>query len=129
MIRSFPIFPGDAPGAALLLMRAATAATLLLSAHHGLITGPWPASAIILLAVGLVAGLFTRAIAAVGALLLAGLAVLIGSTAGALLALLGAQALALMLLGGGAYSCDARLFGRRVIRLDDTTGDRDDPTG
>jgi len=53
------------------------------------------------------------------------LAVRTGGTPGAFLVLHGIDALALALLGAGAYSVDARLFGRRVIRLDD----RSDPFG
>src|SRR5262249_32524189 len=119
MTRLSPIFSGGAAGAALLLMRIATAATLLLAAVYRLLPDAWQAFAVLLLALGLLAGLFTRAVGALSGLLLGILAAEIGGAIGAFLALHGVQALALALLGAGAYSIDARLFGRRVIRLDD----------
>ena len=119
MIRFSPIFSGGAAGAALLLMRIATAATLLLATLHALPPDAWQVFVAALLALGLFVGLFTRVAGGLGALLLAVLAMRVGGAAGGFLALHGIQALALALLGAGAYSIDARLFGRRVIRLDD----------
>jgi hypothetical protein len=119
MIRFSPIFSGGVPGAALLLMRIATAATLLLAAHHALRPDAWQLFIAAALAIGLLMGLFTRVLGALGALLLGVFAIRTGGPVGGLLALHGIQALALALLGAGAYSIDARLFGRRVIRLDD----------
>jgi hypothetical protein len=119
MTRFSPIFSGGAAGAALLLMRIATAATLLLGTLHLPRPDAWQIFATALLAVGLLAGFLTRAVGALGALLLGVLAARTGGTIGGFLALHGIQALALALLGAGAYSIDARLFGRRVIRLDD----------
>jgi len=114
-----PIFSGGAPGVALLLMRTATAATLLLAAVDFPLPDAWPLVAAVLPALGLLAGLFTRAAGLLGAILLVVLAARAGGAAGAFLALQGAEALALALLGAGAFSIDARLFGRKVIRLDD----------
>ena len=119
MTRFSPIFSGGAPGAALLLMRVATATTLVLAAVHFPMPDAWPALAALPLAIGLLAGLFTRVVGVLGALLLGVLAARTGGTAGVFLALHGVEALALALLGAGAFSIDARLFGRKVIRLDD----------
>jgi len=114
-----PIFSSGAPGAALLLMRVASAATLLLATAYFLLPDAWPALAALLLAIGLLAGLFTRVIGVLCALQLGALAVRTGGATGAFIALHGIEALALALLGAGAYSIDARLFGRKVIRLED----------
>ena len=122
MIRFSPIFSGGVAGAALLLMRIATAATLLMAALHALRPDAWQVFATAVLALGLLAGVFTRVVGGLAALLLVMLAMRIGGAAAGFVALHGIQALALALLGAGAYSVDARLFGRRVIRLDD---DRD----
>lgn len=119
MTRFSPIFSSGAPGAALLLMRVASAATLLLATAYFLLPDAWPALAALLLAIGLLAGLFTRVIGVLCALQLGVLAVRTGGAAGAFIALHGIEALALALLGAGAYSIDARLFGRKVIRLED----------
>ena len=110
-------FPDGAAGAALLVIRiaqAATSLTVLLGA---------PKQELLLTIVAviasmlLVAGLFVRPTA----LVLAVMCVLAASSwhGAARCVLLGhaCSDLALALLGAGAYSLDARLFGRRVIDL------------
>ena len=119
MTRFSSIFPGGAPGAALLLMRIATAATLLLAVVYCLRPDAWQGVPAILLAAGLLAGICTRLVGGLSVIVLGILAARTGGAAGAFLVLHGVQALALALLGAGAYSVDARLFGRRVIRLED----------
>jgi hypothetical protein len=119
------MFPARGPGIALLLLRASVAAGFFLD-------GPVHA-----------AGIFTRSDAVLRALLAAalGLGVLTPLTAllGCVLAIVDVtrlgmmqtpvavltmvNAIALSLLGPGAYSLDARLFGRRVLVV--TAKDRD----
>lgn len=113
------MFPGGLVGVALLLGRLAAAAVLTLVLRGFVRETPWAVFPVIVLAASLAAGLLTRFAAAGCAVL-----VMVGAvrTDGALSAVLALNALhvaGLVLTGGGAYSLDARLFGRRVIRLDD----------
>ena len=113
-----PMFPGGLPGVALLLARLATASVLILVFRDGL-DALWPTVPLVLLAASLVAGLLTRIMAAIGAALVLFGATRAGGVLAGVLALSALHILGLALTGGGAYSLDARLFGRRVIRLDD----------
>lgn len=113
------MFPGGLVGVALLFGRLAAAAVLALVLRGFAKDAPWAVFPVIVLAASLAAGLLTRFAAACCAAL-----VMVGATRadGALSAVLALNALhvaGLVLTGGGAYSLDARLFGRRVIRLDD----------
>jgi putative oxidoreductase len=118
--RLFSTFPEGLPGAGLVFLRAITAIPFL---QHG-IARLWPASQPLIIAQVVAAG--------AAALLLAGLWT---PVAGALLAgaelwlafshavdpwmhvLVGALGIALAMLGPGAWSVDARLFGRKRIRI------------
>jgi uncharacterized membrane protein YphA (DoxX/SURF4 family) len=110
-------FPDGAAGAALLVIRIAQAATSLTV----LLGAPKQELLLTIIAVIasmlLLAGLFVRPTA----LVLAALCVLAAASwhGAAQCVLLGhaCSDLALALLGAGAYSLDARLFGRRVIDL------------
>lgn len=114
------MFPNDWPGAGLLVLRLAAAIPLLFagsSAFWGMSHG----------------GLYTRIIAiAVGSLLLAGLWTPIAGTLQAVIELwivfssgdaagvhllLAAFGVSLVMLGPGAWSVDARLFGRKRIDI------------
>ena len=107
------MFPRGAPGAALLLVRAAAAIALL--------SGPPRVFSLPLeIAIGLglsgfaiVLGFFTPVAAIVAAVAAAVDLIVHGAAIASLVRLLDAVALAL--LGPGAYSVDAWLFGRRVI--------------
>ena len=121
MQRLFSTFPGGLPGSGLVLLRAAAAIPLVRQGIAGLLTASPPA---------LVIPQFVAAGAAV--LLLVGLWT---PVAGVLMAaaelcltfshpidpwrhiLLGALGAALAMLGPGAWSVDARLFGRKRIRI------------
>ena len=115
--RLFSMFPRSAPGVALLLLRVSVAATLwidkpLASADTA---RQWIGLGLILLAISLCAGFLTPPLAVLCAilksvgLLVAGQSLTLPTIA----AILNASALAL--LGPGAYSIDASLFGRRVF--------------
>lgn len=118
MQKLFSMFPRGAPGVALLLLRLFLGAVLLRSAlpevsGHPTVLGAMP----VVLAVALIAGLTTPIVTTLVALfelftlheLDADIA--LRSFAPAVIAI------ALALLGPGAYSIDAHLFGRRLIDL------------
>ena len=112
---SMPYFPSGAAGAGLLLLRFSVAAWLLLSAAQGNAQS-WQLLAPSTLALGLVGGFHTRALSLLSLLL--GLAVIPGAPAMLLGAVPGAlTACALALEGPGAFSIDARRFGRRTVTL------------
>jgi len=110
-----PHFPNGAVGAAHLLLRlhAATAGLQLIMAVGPDL--PWSPAAIGLAIAGLILGFYTRILAVAGAFSLLAYCLFDGTN----LAVAG-QAIAmaaLALLGAGAYSVDALLFGRREIRF------------
>lgn len=118
MQRLFTMFPGGWPGAGLLVLRLAAAIPLLLGGCSGLSGAPH-------------GGLYARYIAiGVGGLLLAGLwtpvagglqaiievwTIFARGTAPSTQLLLAALGVSLVMLGPGAWSVDARLFGRKRI--------------
>jgi hypothetical protein len=111
--------PAGANGVALLLLRVSAALTPYVAYQHaaGSPGYPWLVTASLAAGVLLVLGVGTRATALVCAIA----AVVVGFEAGgwpaALLALAALDFGAIALLGAGAYSVDARLFGRRVIEV------------
>jgi len=113
------MFPAGAPGLALLALRLVTLAWLHLDAAGQLAFSPHWAAVIALeaLSLTLLVGIFTPWMASIAGVTKA-LDLAVG---GALPGVLGAIAFAhfviLLLLGPGAYSVDARLFGRRVTVL------------
>ncbi|MEJ1965667.1 MAG: hypothetical protein WDO56_30590 [Gammaproteobacteria bacterium] len=86
----FSSFPAGSPSAGLLLLRFAVATVLLLEASGH--------TALIVIAAAIIA-----------------ISLAVGSGTSALLVAAICQSLALALTGPGAYSLDARLFGRRLI--------------
>lgn len=115
----FYAFLGGAPGTGLLLLRLGTAFLVPFTIISSRSPPLWLDIAVGLLAISLAAGFAVRVAAS-----LAALAMLLAASqsSGGLAAILIVQALqatALALLGAGAYSIDARLFGRRVIQLKD----------
>lgn len=105
------MFPAGIPGIGLALLRLSVA----IAAADWVGTGPWGGRhiAVAMLAAGLTGGVFTPVWAAIAFGWGAWLVVAGGFTATASGPLL--AALALALIGPGAYSIDARLFGRRVL--------------
>jgi hypothetical protein len=116
MQRLFSMFPDGLPGIALVLLRGSVASTVLIHgyARHG--TSPaWEMAAFALLSILLAGGILTPVLALVAlAVQWIGFPdftvadiVIVGACS--------ANALALSLLGPGAYSLDARRYGRRVV--------------
>ena len=110
------MFPGGGPGVALLLIRVAVAVGLLLDsgARAMAVSAHCDFSVRVAVAAILVAGVLTPVFAVLAAALT--IANFITGTANVPIAILvSLDAIALMLLGPGAYSVDARRFGRRVL--------------
>jgi len=111
------MFPDGLAGGGLLLIRvlcalAMTAALYLLRPLPG-----WFDAVLLVLAGGILLGLRTRLAAIAGAGLLVFVVFGVGGCPGWAAALLALAFAALAMTGPGAYSIDARLFGRKVITL------------
>jgi hypothetical protein len=113
------MFPGGAPGVALLALRLVTLAWLHLDATGRLAFSPHLAVLIGLeiLSVALLVGAFTPYVVAIAGVTKAIDVVVGGALPGVLGGIAFAHFVILLLLGPGAYSVDARLFGRRVTVL------------
>ncbi|MEJ0027146.1 MAG: hypothetical protein WDN01_14045 [Rhizomicrobium sp.] len=112
------VFPANAAGVGLLVLRLSNA-LLLLAGSAYLDTFPaWTRLGFAALAFTLGIGFCTKIAAAFCAAVMATVAVDIGGRLGFVVGFHAATAAALAMLGGGAYSVDGRLFGRRIIRLE-----------
>jgi hypothetical protein len=121
------MFPQGGPGVALLLLRISVAATFLICVANGfgVSSAPLLFAGALLICISLSIGFLTPLLTVV--VCVATIAnLLISSSASHLLCVFCAfDAVALALLGPGAYSLDARLFGRRVTIV----SPRKDPNG
>ena len=126
MSRLYSGFPARAPGTGLLLLRMAIGATLVAQAMPCLSGAPDPRLTYCLLALvsgaSLIVGFLTRIVAAIAATLVASATLLsltsssVGSLGNHPLHLnMIVVAVAIALLGPGAISLDAVLFGRRKV--------------
>src|SRR5262249_42835205 len=116
MHRLFSMFPHGGPGVALLLLRISVAAALFMKAANQscLSSIRLFLAGALLTSISLALGFLTpflSVIACVSAVAI----MLIGSHPALIYVFSILDAVALALLGPGAYSVDARLFGRRVI--------------
>ena len=120
MQRWFATFPDGWPGIGLLLLRLTLAGGLFAHAlprlHSSAMGQMLPAAAEILIGLLLIAGVWTPVAGVIAGLLQLGLAF---TTDGAIDPALerGAVGLCIALLGPGAWSIDARLFGRRRVEI------------
>jgi len=117
------MFPDGWPGCALVLLRASVALTILLQGYsrHGDLS-VWRLGLIVAVSLLLAGGIFTPVFALLAiAIEIIGLSAVgsSGVTAADVVMVVSSSlaALALALLGPGAYSLDARRFGRRVVDL------------
>ena len=119
MLRLFSIFPAGGPGVALALLRASVSIEALYCASTRATTPAYPALfwtacvAVVALCVGLWTPLAEATVFSIQVVCL----ITEGLQADLITAAV--NSVALSLLGPGAYSVDARLFGRRVIALSD----------
>ena len=116
------MFPAGVPGSGMLILRIGVAASLYVvpSGHFAVNPNTLLSIAVAALSASLVAGLVTP-LAATLAAIVEVTTLLPGATNIVVAVLLGPlDAMVLLLLGPGAYSLDARLFGRRVVVLDST---------
>ena len=111
-------FPDGWSGLALVAMRLSLVGVLAASPFSNPFLPSWALAAADSLALVLALGVFTRISAAMAVPVTLGAGLMIGGAPGGMIALHGLDAAALALLGAGAYSIDALIFGRRVIRLD-----------
>ena len=118
--RLFSMFPPGLPGLALLLLRASVAIALLLDDYgHREALPDWVHAPVILISLVVSVGYLTPIVAAAALACHAFIWLAAGADLGAAVTALvfALNALALALLGPGAYSLDARRFGRRLVVL------------
>ncbi len=113
------MFPVGTPGVALLILRVLVATTLLVDGteHWALANSFWAFSGFVLFALFLGLGLLTPYCSGICFLLQVGLLVAGRPSDEFHLALSAALSGILAFLGPGAYSIDAKIFGRRVLRI------------
>jgi hypothetical protein len=113
--RLFSMFPPGGPGIGLLLLRISVAGALVVTGvnRSGVSSFFWVAA--LLIALSLTAGFLTQYLSLIACV--SGIVIFVARTLhlDLILALLILNASALALVGPGAYSIDARLFGRRVV--------------
>jgi hypothetical protein len=114
--RLFSMFPPGLPGIGLLLLRISVAIGLLLEGYGHRQVG-WIHATAVLLSITLFAGYVTPIAAAAGLLFHGLIWLTSGGGSAAILSIVSLDITALALLGPGAYSVDASLFGRRVVVL------------
>jgi uncharacterized membrane protein YphA (DoxX/SURF4 family) len=117
--RLFSMFPTGIAGVGLLLLRVLVAATLLVDGtlHWAIVKSLWTIAVFVLPGMCLCLGLFTPYAAIFSSVIQLGVLIATGGQSGFDLTISILSSVAVATLGPGAYSIDARLFGRRVLDL------------
>jgi hypothetical protein len=117
------MFPTGRPGAALLLVRVALGLMLMDGVSPGLarLGSPWFLVAPAVVTFALFLGILTPLMAVLCIVLEVGTFISAGGTIEAVHACAVLDAVAIGLLGPGAYSVDARLFGRRQVVIPESS--------
>lgn len=117
--RLYTMFPVGTAGVAILILRALVATTFLVdgTGHWALANSFWAFSGFVLLALFRGLGLLTPYCSAISFLLQMGLLIAGRPSDEFHLAISAALSGILAFLGPGAYSIDAKIFGRRVLRI------------
>ena len=117
MLRLFSVFPTGAPGIALLVLRISLAAAILDSCFDVIKPGVLPLVCLALAVQSLLLclGLLTPIVSIMACASELIVLFVTGNTDVRFIALSSLNAVSIALLGPGAYSLDARLFGRREI--------------
>lgn len=116
MQRLFSMFPTGLPGLALLLLRFSVAVAVVVSSYRQDPLG-WLQATAIVLAIALLAGYMTPIAAAVALTVHGFIWFSLAPESTAWACIVSLDAIALALVGPGAYSVDAYVFGRRVVVL------------
>lgn len=119
MQRLFSIFPTGAAGVALIVLRSVVAITVVVDTCRSPVLGSVPIINVFVTSVGLclVLGFLTPYCAALSCLLELALLVTAGVSSQFHLTMSALTGAGTALLGPGAYSVDARLFGRQLIKI------------
>jgi hypothetical protein len=117
--RLFSMFPTGTAGAALLVLRVLATATLLVdgTAHWALVTSFWIFLAFALPAIGLCLGLLAPYCSVFCCLIQMGVLLVTGGQNEFHLIVSILTSATVAMLGPGAYSIDARLFGRKLLTV------------
>jgi uncharacterized membrane protein YphA (DoxX/SURF4 family) len=113
------MFPARMAGAALLVMRLSVGVPLVVhvAAYQALTPPFWAVSGAVLVAIFLCLGLLTPYCAALNCLIELGILIFNGGESGFPLVIAAVNSGVLAVLGPGAYSVDARFFGRRILTV------------
>jgi hypothetical protein len=114
----FTVFPTGTPGVGLLLLRVSVAALLLVdgTAHWALVTSCWTFLLVMVPAGALCLGFLTPGVASLCCVMELAVLWTTRTEEFHLIIALSSSAVAAM-VGPGAYSLDALIFGRRLLRL------------
>lgn len=115
MQRLYSMFPRGAPGVGLLFLRISIIGSL-----HTLIQGEVHGAVVALIAglgIGYLAGFMTPAVSVLSIVVMLALAISGNWTPESISMTLLLQSSALIFLGPGAYSLDARMYGRKIIKV------------
>jgi uncharacterized membrane protein YphA (DoxX/SURF4 family) len=117
--RLFSMFPSGIAGAALLVLRVSVAVSLLVDGtlRWALVTSPWVLLVFLVPALLLVIGFLTPYASIVTCLVQLGVVIVTGGQHSFHLFLSIPNSLVVALIGPGAYSIDAHIFGRRLLTV------------